>query len=75
LNSLAARGAALPGQTARTLPGVPRVLSALHHNCKWNDLAAVERLLTEYDEEIAAVVVTADYAGMGQGIFGLRMDR
>ncbi|MEF3302678.1 aminotransferase class III-fold pyridoxal phosphate-dependent enzyme [Paenibacillus sp. GYB003] len=67
LNASAVGGAELPGRTARTLPGVPAAVSALHHACRWNDIPALERLLDEYAGQIAAVVVAADYAGMEAG--------
>ncbi|GIP34818.1 aminotransferase class III-fold pyridoxal phosphate-dependent enzyme [Paenibacillus sp. J2TS4] len=67
LNSLAAGGSQLPGQSAPAVPGVPRELSSLHHAAGWNDLPALERLFAEYNGQIAAVVVAADYANMEQG--------
>jgi glutamate-1-semialdehyde 2,1-aminomutase len=68
LNSLAAGGALLPGQqTASAPPGVPAALSALHHSAPWNDMAALELLSAAYPNQIAAVVVAADYANMAAG--------
>jgi len=60
LNSLGVRGRVLPGQVAgEAPPGVPKALSALHHTCAWNDLAAIEKLLNVF--EVAAVVIASDY--------------
>src|SRR4051812_38650312 len=50
LNSVASGGRVLPGQVAGDAPpGVPKSLSALHHTCAWNDVAAMEKLLNEHD--------------------------
>jgi glutamate-1-semialdehyde 2,1-aminomutase len=67
LNSLAAGGAALPGRQAASVPGVPQSVSALHHPAAWNDLRGLERLFDEYDGQVAALIVAADYAGMEEG--------
>lgn len=67
LNSNAVGGAALPGRTAQVLPGVPLAMSALHHACRWNDIAALERLFQEFEGKIAAVVIAADYGSMEAG--------
>ncbi|MHA1570536.1 MAG: aspartate aminotransferase family protein [Alphaproteobacteria bacterium] len=68
LNSLAARGQSLPGQAASSVPpGVPQSLSALHHACGWNDIEAVEKVFAEFNDQIAALVVAADYANMAAG--------
>ncbi len=68
LNSLAGGGPALPSQAAPpSPPGVPACLSALHHAAAWNDRAGIERLFSELDGRIAAVVVAASYAGIEQG--------
>jgi glutamate-1-semialdehyde 2,1-aminomutase len=70
LNSLSAGGRILPGQNAPTNaapPGVPAALSALHHTCAWNDLAAMEKLFAQFDNQIAAVIVAADYKQMSAG--------
>ncbi len=58
----------LPGATtvrSGPTPGVPEALSALHHVCAWNDIAAVEQVLANHP--VAAVVVAADYARMADG--------
>ena len=68
LNSLAAGGRLLPGQNAEAgPPGVPASLSALHHACAWNDREALEHLFARHTDQIAAVVVAADYAGIATG--------
>jgi glutamate-1-semialdehyde 2,1-aminomutase len=68
LNSLSVDGVILPGRTATgTVPGVPAILSALHHNCKWNDLDQLNMLGEKFGGELAAIVVAADYDHMEQG--------
>ncbi|HLT62057.1 MAG TPA: aminotransferase class III-fold pyridoxal phosphate-dependent enzyme [Microlunatus sp.] len=67
LNSLGGGAAVLPGRAGGEVPGVPRALSELHHPVGWNDLGAVERVLTEHPGEVAAVVIAADYARMAEG--------
>lgn len=66
LNSLGGGGVVLPGQ-AGAVAGVPKALSELHHPAAWNDVAGVERILAEHPGQIAAIVVAADYAGIGAG--------
>ncbi|GIP39527.1 glutamate-1-semialdehyde 2,1-aminomutase [Paenibacillus sp. J31TS4] len=68
LNAMAAGGRVLPGrEPEKTVPGVPAAFSAYHHACGWNELEELERLFSLYDGGIAAVVVSADYAGMAEG--------
>lgn len=70
LNSLSAGGRVLPGQTAAknaAPPGVPEALSALHHTCAWNDTVAMKNIFEQFGNQIAAVVVAADYAQMSAG--------
>ena len=70
LNSLSAGGRVLPGQNASANaapPGVPAALSALHHTCAWNDIVAMKNLFEQLDNQIAAVVVAADYKQMSAG--------
>lgn len=67
LNGNAVGGAALPGRTAQVLPGVPLAVSSLHHACRWNDIAALERMLDEFGGQIAAIVIAADYGSMEAG--------
>lgn len=58
----------MPGQEIKyTPPGVPKALSALHHSCKWNDMDALKEIFSNYDGQIAAVVVSADYPNMKEG--------
>lgn len=67
LNALARDGAQLPGKAARSKPGVPEAVSSLHHAAAWNDPIGLERLLETYRDQVAAVIVAADYAAMEDG--------
>ena len=69
LNALALGGPQLPGQRlqAAAVPGVPKALSELHHSAPWNDIGALEKLFDACGNEIAAVIIAADYANMGAG--------
>ena len=68
LNSLAAKGKLSPRLTSEGVPaGVPAALSALHHSCSWNDIAGVEEAFGALDDQVAAVVVAADYVRMAEG--------
>lgn len=68
INGLASGGRVLPGQVAIDAPpGVPKALSALHHNCPWADVAAMEKVFDAWDGQIAAVVIAADYREMAKG--------
>lgn len=68
LNSLAAGGKIDPRKVSLNVPpGVTPELSALHHSCRWNDMPMLEKLFEEYNEQIAAVVVAADYFDMPVG--------
>ncbi|MCD9025311.1 aspartate aminotransferase family protein [Cohnella silvisoli] len=67
LNSLSVEGHSLPGQSQASLQGVPAAISALHHAVKWNDLESVESLFKRFPDQIAAIVVAADYADMSAG--------
>ncbi|MBQ7393145.1 MAG: aminotransferase class III-fold pyridoxal phosphate-dependent enzyme [Lentisphaeria bacterium] len=67
LNSLGSGGMTLPGQKAADkLPGVPADLTALHHTCGWNDVETMERLGNLYGDNLACVVVAADYLRMDE---------
>ncbi len=66
LNSLGGGGVVLPGQ-AGSVTGVPAALSELHHAAGWNDLDSVRRILADHPGQVAAVVIAADYARMGDG--------
>lgn len=46
-------------------PGVPNALAALTLNVPYNDLAAVDRVLNEHKDKIAAVIVEPIAANMG----------
>ncbi|MCK5803078.1 MAG: aminotransferase class III-fold pyridoxal phosphate-dependent enzyme [Lentisphaeria bacterium] len=68
INSVAAGGVFRPGETAvNAPPGVPAGLARLHHGCGWNDIAALEALFEALPDQIAAVAVSASYAGMAAG--------
>lgn len=68
LNSLASGARLLPGQAAKSSPpGVPYCQSMLHHVCGWNDIETIHSLFAEYDGQIAAVLVAADYMEMDSG--------
>ncbi len=68
LNALASGGRSLPGSAGQHVPpGVPMALAALHHACDWNDTEALRGLFEREGDRIAAVVVAADYVGMGEG--------
>jgi len=62
LNSLAAGARVLPGAAADRVPGVPSPLAELHHQIDWEDRAALEELFRASGDEIAVVLVAADYA-------------
>jgi glutamate-1-semialdehyde 2,1-aminomutase len=70
INSLSSGARILPGQSAAANtapPGVPAALSALHHTCAWNDIESMERLFSQFDKQVAAVVIAADYKQMSAG--------
>lgn len=68
LNSLSGDGAILPGKKSNSVPvGVPEALSKLHHGCDWNDIDRLKALFDMYPNQIAAVVIAADYALMDKG--------
>lgn len=67
LNALAPGGPVLPGRQAADLPGVPAAIAGLHHRASWNDAAGVKALLDQYEGQVAAVMVAADYADMAAG--------
>ena len=68
LNSLAPGSKVLPGKVSVSAPnGVPLPVSMLFHACGWGDEETLEKLFSEYEGKIAAVIVSADYAGMAQG--------
>lgn len=62
LNSLAPGGRQLPGQkSGAAVPGVPSCLSALHHACRWDSMEDIENVYSDCDNNVAAVVIAADY--------------
>lgn len=68
LNSLAKSGTALPGRNREGVPpGVPACLSDLHHSCGWNDMDALIELFSLHENDIAAVMIAADYEHMENG--------
>ena len=46
---------------------MPAALSALHHAVNWNDRETLETLFSSIGEQVAALVVAADYATMQEG--------
>ena len=68
LNSLGRGTRIRPRETARTAPpGVPEALAELHHPGGWNDTEGLEKLFGEIGDQVAALVVAADYARMADG--------
>lgn len=68
LNSLTQEGRQLPGQTAnKAVHGVPECLSSLHHAAGWNNMEHIKEIFSEYHNNIAGVVIAADYENMAQG--------
>jgi len=68
LNSLASGARTLPGIVATSTPvGVPQALSSLHHAYDWNDVEGLTALFQKAGPTIAALVVSADYAGLPHG--------
>ena len=68
INTLAPSGQVLPRQKAEGVPpGVPEALSRLHHAAPWNDMGALEKLFADFEGQIAAVAVAADYPRMAEG--------
>ena len=68
LNALSSGGSTLPGTVSDSVPpGVPAALSALHHVRGWNDREALEEIFAKSADQIAALVVAADYARMSEG--------
>lgn len=64
LNSLAPGARILPGASSAAVPGVPAALAALHHAVEWEDRDALASLFAEHGDEIALVLVAADYPGL-----------
>lgn len=64
LNSLAPGARVLPGTAAHEVAGVPAALAALHHQVDWGDETALRDLFRKHDDQIALVLVAADYAAL-----------
>lgn len=65
LNTLGHGARILPSMNViagANLPGVPAVLSDLHHIAAWNGEQSIRELFDEFDGKIAAVIVAMDYA-------------
>jgi glutamate-1-semialdehyde 2,1-aminomutase len=68
LNALASGAQTLPGSRAdNRVPGVPDEIGSLHHAAAWNDIAVLKMYFATYPDDIAAVVIAADYTGMHEG--------
>ncbi|NLB80280.1 MAG: aminotransferase class III-fold pyridoxal phosphate-dependent enzyme [Clostridiaceae bacterium] len=68
LNSLAMGSRVLPNQVSGVqIPGVPSEISELYHAVKWNDIEGIRTLFDMYTNDIAAVIVAADYGEFEQG--------
>src|SRR5690349_20503345 len=62
---LAKAGSGLATLGIAASPGVPQALAELTLNAPYNDLAAVERLFSRYNDKIAAIIVEPIAANMG----------
>jgi glutamate-1-semialdehyde 2,1-aminomutase len=62
---LSQAGSGLATLSIAECPGVPEALAALTLNAPYNDLAAVERLFSQYKDTIACVIVEPVAANMG----------
>jgi len=73
LNSLSRGGKVLPRQSAqavgevKNIPGVPPEISDLHHGADYGDNESVKILFENYENEIAAVVISCGYADFYKG--------
>jgi len=67
LNTLGVGAKILPNQTSMAKPGVPAAVSALYHPIGWNNKEGIEALFDEYNDNIAAIIVAADYANFEAG--------
>lgn len=61
LNSLGVGASLLPNQTSTAKPGVPAQISALYHPAGWNNREQIENLFNEYKDNVAAIIVAANY--------------
>ena len=64
LNSLAPGARVLPGATSAQVPGVPAALAELHHAVEWGDRTTLGDLFARHGEQIALILVAADYPGL-----------
>jgi glutamate-1-semialdehyde 2,1-aminomutase len=62
---LSQSGSGLATLGSAECPGVPEALAALTLNARYNDLNAVERLFTQHQNKIAAIIVEPVAANMG----------
>lgn len=68
LNTLATGASVLPYQKAENAkPGVPSGISAYYHAVDWNDEDTINALFNEYRDNIAAVIVAANYGEFDKG--------
>ena len=68
LNTLGSGARVNPREKAEGIPkGIADELSMLHHNVEWNDVSTIRELFDAYQNEIAALVVAADYEEMEKG--------
>jgi len=68
LNNLAS-GGYRPAGIAASEPhnGVPAAIAALHLALPWGDLGPWKAAFAEHGDDVAAVMIASDYAGMDQG--------
>lgn len=68
LNGLAIGGKVLPNvKIQQAVPGVPLEISAFYHAANWNDMQVIEDYFEQYKDDVAAVIVSADYEHMAEG--------
>ena len=69
LNSLASGARVLPRQSMKEegIPGVPAEIGGLYHAVDWNDTKTIRDLFDAYSNNIAAVIVAADYGEFEKG--------
>ncbi len=65
LNSLATDAMALPGRKGTSgKTGIPMGFASLYHTTPWNNIEKLEELGKEYGDNLAAVIISADYNRM-----------
>lgn len=69
INTLSTPAGFVPSGIASGSPlkGIPEEISGLHASLPWADLDAWEKVFAEYGDEIAAVVIAANYPEMEKG--------